>query len=264
MSNSFTNSGLILQVNGENSGTWGNYVDTNESITTLLIGGVSTQSITSGDVTPANADGTADAGKNLTFVCSGTLTGNRALILPTKQRHFIVQNNCTGAFTLTVKTVAGTGVVVPQTGSMHLFCDGTNIVNAVSAAAITAGAITGTTFDGGSIGAITPVQVQGYRPIVTVSGTSKTLALTDSGTFQLATNSSTTTITIDTNANVGFAAGTEIDFFQQGVGQVVFAGAVGVTVQSKSGNLKLTGQYSGGTIKQLAINTWSLVGDLSA
>lgn len=129
MANTYTNVGLIQQVNGENSGTWGDYVDTDWDIVTLLIGGLLSQPVTVGDVTPANADGVADAGKNLVFKTSGALTGNRALILPTKNRLFVVWNTCTGLFNLTVKTAAGTGVIVPQGSKALLICDGTNIVD---------------------------------------------------------------------------------------------------------------------------------------
>lgn len=141
MADTYTAVGLIKQSSGSNSGTWGTELNTNEDISTLLVGGVSTQSITTTDVTPANVNGVADAGKSLTFVCSGVLTGNRNLILPTVARPFIVTNNCTGAFTLTVKTVAGTGIVVPQGGSMLLYCDGTNIVQGVNTTGISSGTV---------------------------------------------------------------------------------------------------------------------------
>lgn len=262
MTNTYTNSGLIVQVNGENSGTWGGFVNTNENITTLLVGGVSTQSITVADVTPANFDGTADAGKNLTFVCSGVLTGNRNLILPTKQRQFIVTNNCTGAFTLTVKTVAGTGVIVQQTGTAHLYCDGTNIVSATSAATIVVGSIVGTSYDAGVIGATTPVQAQGYRPTNSQVGTSYTLVLTDSGQLITLNNSSPVTLTIPANASVAFPVNTEIDLASLGSG-VVTLSITSDTLLSKGNKVTLTGQYSAGTLKKIATTTWLLVGDLA-
>lgn len=99
---------------------------------------------------------------------------------------------------------------------------------------------------------------------VTVSGTSKTFALSDAGTLQVCSNAATQTLTVPTNASVAFALGTKIDLFQQGAGQVVIAAAGGVTIQSKSGNLKLAAQYSGATLTFLGSNTWSLVGDLTA
>jgi hypothetical protein len=103
-----------------------------------------------------------------------------------------------------------------------------------------------------------------YRAIVSVSGTSKTFALSDANTFQQCTNGSTVTLTVDTNANVAFPVGTEIDIFQEGAGQVVIAAAGGVTIESAFSNLKIAVQYGGATLKKLATNTWCLVGNLTA
>jgi hypothetical protein len=134
MADSYTTVGQILQVNGENSSTWGDKTDTNWDINNLLVAGFSSQAITAADVTPADVDGVADAGKNHMFKITGVLTGNRSLILPTKARHYVIWNTNSGAFTTTVKTVAGTGIVVPQNTVMQLMCDGTNIVEATTAA----------------------------------------------------------------------------------------------------------------------------------
>lgn len=58
---------------------------------------------------------------------TGALTGNRALIVPNDWEG-VVLNSCTGAFTMTVKTSGGTGIVVAQTLRAILFADGTNVV----------------------------------------------------------------------------------------------------------------------------------------
>jgi hypothetical protein len=102
------------------------------------------------------------------------------------------------------------------------------------------------------------------RAIVSVSGTSKTFALSDANTFQQCSNGSTQTLTVDTNANVAFPVGTEIDLYQEGAGQVVIAAAGGVTIESAFSNLKIAAQYTGATLKKLATNTWSLTGNLTA
>jgi hypothetical protein len=58
---------------------------------------------------------------------TGALTANIAVILPNTSGKWIVENNTTGAFTLTVKTAAGTGVAVTQGKNQCVFGDGTNI-----------------------------------------------------------------------------------------------------------------------------------------
>lgn len=64
---------------------------------------------------------------------TGILTGNRSIIVPTTLADYWVTNATTGAFTLQVKTAAGTGVTLSQNEARILYCDGTNVVDAVTA-----------------------------------------------------------------------------------------------------------------------------------
>lgn len=129
MVNSYNETGQAIQVDGENSGTWGDITNTNWYIQALLNGGSVSIDLSAGDVTVPNADGVADSGKNTIFITTGVLAANTNLILPTKERFFIITNNCTGAFTVTVKPTAGTGVIVTQGQSTLVYCDGTNIIS---------------------------------------------------------------------------------------------------------------------------------------
>jgi hypothetical protein len=68
---------------------------------------------------------------------TGTLTGNVNVIFPNDVKSYRILNNTSGAFTITCKTAAGTGVVVAA-GSSDIFCDGTNITTtSISSAQIT-------------------------------------------------------------------------------------------------------------------------------
>jgi hypothetical protein len=64
---------------------------------------------------------------------TGALIANREIIVPTTVQQYWVTNATTGAFTLTVKTAAGTGVTVAQGASAILYSDGTNVVPADTA-----------------------------------------------------------------------------------------------------------------------------------
>jgi hypothetical protein len=66
--------------------------------------------------------------RNAIYEFTGTLTGNINVIVPNKNRKFIVYNATSGAFTLTVKTAAGTGIEVTQGQRVWLYCDSTNVV----------------------------------------------------------------------------------------------------------------------------------------
>jgi hypothetical protein len=63
------------------------------------------------------------------LVITGALTAGRNLVVPATARRFVVKNNTTGGFSLTVKTPSGTGIAVAAgDGYKDLFCDGTNVV----------------------------------------------------------------------------------------------------------------------------------------
>ena len=66
------------------------------------------------------------------LIISGALTAARSLILPAIVGEWIIQNNTTGAFSLTAKTAAGTGVSLTQSQSTYIYGDGTNILFADS------------------------------------------------------------------------------------------------------------------------------------
>jgi hypothetical protein len=59
---------------------------------------------------------------------TGAITANIQVIVPTASNAWIVSNNTSGAFTVTVKTSAGTGIAVTQGKSIDLYCDGTNVL----------------------------------------------------------------------------------------------------------------------------------------
>lgn len=64
----------------------------------------------------------------ISYRLTGALTGARNVVVPTAVQQYWVDNQTSGAFSLTVKTLAGTGVVVPQGQARILYCDGTNVV----------------------------------------------------------------------------------------------------------------------------------------
>lgn len=64
---------------------------------------------------------------------TGALTGNRNIIVPNTIQQYWVDNSTTGAFTLTIKTAAGTGYTVNQGARAITYCNGTSVVNAETA-----------------------------------------------------------------------------------------------------------------------------------
>lgn len=70
----------------------------------------------------------------IAYQFSGTLLANMEIIVPATVQQYWVNNTTTGAYTLTVKTAAGLGVTVAQGGRQILYCDGTDILAADTAA----------------------------------------------------------------------------------------------------------------------------------
>ena len=93
---------------------------------------------------------------------------------------------------------------------------------------------------------------------------SYTLVLADAGKTITMSVAGANNLTVPPNSSVAFATGTMINVIQIGAGQTTLVAGAGVTVNSKSGNLKITGQYSGVSLYKRDTNTWVAVGDLSA
>ncbi len=72
---------------------------------------------------------TAGEAGNTNYKFSGVLTANINVIVPDVVHNFTVENNTTGAFTLTMKTSAGTGITVVQGEAAILYCDATNVID---------------------------------------------------------------------------------------------------------------------------------------
>ena len=100
--------------------------------------------------------------------------------------------------------------------------------------------------------------------INTQTGTTYTLVLGDAGRTIDIANASAITLTVPPHSSVAFETGARIDIVAAGAGVITVAAGAGVTINSKLGNLKLTGQWSAATLIQRAENSWVLVGDLTA
>lgn len=77
---------------------------------------------------------TAEQARHTQLVFTGVLTGNISVIVPNNNMVYHVQNLTTGNYTLTLKTGAGSGVVIQQASLPNhprikrVLCDGTDVV----------------------------------------------------------------------------------------------------------------------------------------
>ena len=130
---SSTSSDLKLELitTGEKSGTWCTITNTNLQILEQAASGYISLAVGSGDVALSLANHATANGKNLYYKLTGTLSANRTVTMPdSSERVFIVEDataRSSSNYTLTVKTVSGTGLVLPIGSTTILYSDGTNI-----------------------------------------------------------------------------------------------------------------------------------------
>ncbi len=130
---SSTSSDLKLELitTGEKSGTWGTITNTNLQILEQASSGYLSLDVASSDVALSLANHATANGKNLYYKLTGTLAANRSVTMPdSAERVFIVEDatsRSSSNYTLTVKTVSGTGLALPVGSTTVLYSDGTNI-----------------------------------------------------------------------------------------------------------------------------------------
>lgn len=136
MPSSYTpNLRLVLPVTGELTGSWGTAV--NDGLTSLVDASIAgTAAVTVSDAVPGATltvvDGDDDQARYMFITLSGTLTETRNVICPTLSKLYFVTNSTTGGQSIVFKTSSGSGVTVPNGARTALYCNGTNVVDAVT------------------------------------------------------------------------------------------------------------------------------------
>ena len=115
---------------GENDDTWGDRANVVFELIEDAIAKREIITLSASDVVLSANNGATDQARALCLALNGTLTANINVIVPSSSKFYLVTNNCTGAFSVTVKTAAGTGILVAQGGNPALlYCDGTNVLS---------------------------------------------------------------------------------------------------------------------------------------
>lgn len=81
-----------------------------------------------GEVSPYSLTG-AELNR-IAYQFSGTLTADMVVIVPATVQQYWVDNSTSGSYSLTITTLAGTGVTVVQGARQILYCDGTDVLAA--------------------------------------------------------------------------------------------------------------------------------------
>ena len=137
MPSTYTALGIQKMATGEKAGTWGTLTNTNWDIIEQISGGYTTQAIPDNSTTALVKTEGATGATLATRVwkLTGTLSaGNGILTVPDSTPNWWLINNAEagGSYTVTVKTVSGTGITwaAGVTGTKLLYSDGTNVLDA--------------------------------------------------------------------------------------------------------------------------------------
>lgn len=110
---------------------WGTTV--NGGLTDLVdfsVAGTASITMTATDYTLSNNNGATDEARAMFLTLAGTPGASYNVICPAVSKLYFVTNN-TG-YAQTVKTSGGSGISVPNNETRALYCNGTNVVNAIN------------------------------------------------------------------------------------------------------------------------------------
>jgi len=251
MSSTYTPSLTLTQIgNGEQSGTWGTTTNTNWQLIEDAVAGVATVTVsgTSG-ATLSVANGASDQARKAVIVVTGSTSGTNAIVAPLEPKVYIISNQTTGGFPITIGASTGSVVTIPNGLTTLVYCDGTNfnsgitgftggnlsITGTINATGTITAPVINASLYGGAAGNI-PYQTgsssTGYISAPPSSGSSTFLAYTPGTGFNWQTSSTTAS-----NINGG------------GANQLVYQTNFGVTsfISAPSGSNQIL-QYNGSQI----------------
>jgi len=122
--------------NGDQSGTWG--TTTNNNLGTILeqaITGVQSIVMSNADYTLTSYNGVSDEARNAVLVVTGTNSAIRQIICPLVDKLYVIYNNTTGGFAITIGGISGSTVSIPNGVTAQAYCDGTNFYSSQTGSA---------------------------------------------------------------------------------------------------------------------------------
>lgn len=181
-----TNNGIELPATGEQSGTWGDTVNTNMSIVDRLVTGVGTITLSGTTHTLTTTSGTLSDGMYRVLVFSGSPSGtNTVTISPnTQQKYYIVKNSSGQSVVLTQGS--GGNVTVANGDVKIVYANGGGasaaVVDLTADLAMSSVNITGGTIDGSVIGGSSAAAGTFTTATVVANTASDAVRITQTGT----------------------------------------------------------------------------------
>jgi microcystin-dependent protein len=157
--------------NGDQSGTWG--TTTNNNLGTILeqaITGVQTITMVNADYVLTSFNGVSDEARNAVLVATGTNSAIRQIICPLVEKLYVIYNNTSGGFAITIGGNTGSIVTIPNGVTAQVYCDGTNFFSSQTGSA-------------GNFTVNGALSVAGTTTLTGATTLSSTLAVTGATTF---------------------------------------------------------------------------------
>lgn len=256
MSTYSTSLQIKLITDGTESGTWGSSTNTNWNLIEQAVAGVQAITMVNADYTLSVVNGASDEARNAVLVVGGTNSAIRKIVAPLVPKVYVVFNNTSGGYAITIGGSTGTVVTVPNGASVLVYCDGTNFYGGVtgttgswvvngnltaSGTATITGAITGASFSGAGTG------LTGTASSLSIGGNAATA--TSATTATLATTATTANALNASNSYSGVA-------FSDSIGNVrnipINDQTIGYTLQA-SDNGKCVSITTGGIVVPASI-----------
>jgi len=125
MASTYSNSLKIqLMANGEDSGTWGTNTNTNWNLIEQAVAGVVTIPMSNANYTMSNLNGVSDEARNMVLNVTGTNSAIYQVIAPLVSKFYIVSNNTSGGYAITIGASTGATVTIPNGITAQVYCDG--------------------------------------------------------------------------------------------------------------------------------------------
>ena len=191
MASSYSTSLKIQLIgSGEQSGVWGSSSNTNWNLIEQAVAGVQTITMANANYTLSNLNGVSDEARNMVIVATGTNSAVYQIIAPLVPKFFVVSNQTSGGYAVTIGGGTGSVVAIPPNTVGQVYCDGSNFFSAQTGSAgnfYVNGTLTvGSIVDAGTLTATTITATTQFNgPGTGLTGTAASLT---AGTATIANN----------------------------------------------------------------------------
>jgi hypothetical protein len=121
--------------NGEDSGTWGTITNVNWNLIEQAVAGVVSITMSNSNYTLSNLNGVSDEARNMVLSVSGTNSAIYQVVAPLVPKFYVITNNTSGGYAITIGAVTGSIVAVPNGTTVQVYCDGVNFYSAQTSSA---------------------------------------------------------------------------------------------------------------------------------